>query len=194
MTLGANARSAAGSSGFNAKRNFILQQGLCEPVAGTCPIQYSALLFQRRLIGIWLAIATILQAQLMFFALAAVLWWSALVPRFNIFDALYNWILARSRGTSLTPAPAPRRFAQFLAGTFALAIGISLVLGWRTTALVLEGFFIAAVGLLVFGGVLSRFFCLSCPAWAHRLCQANSSLGYGCLTWAPRSRFRSLSK
>jgi hypothetical protein len=91
----------------------------------------------------------------MFFALAAVLWWSALVPRFNIFDALYNWILAPSRGTRLTPAPAPRRFAQFLAGSFAIAIGISLVLGWRTTALVLEGFFIAAVGLLVFGG-----FCL----------------------------------
>jgi hypothetical protein len=87
----------------------------------------------------------------MFFALTAVLWWSALAPRFNIFDALYNWILARSRGSSLTPAPAPRRFAQFLAGLFALAIGISLALGWRTTAVVLEGFFIAAIALLVFG-------------------------------------------
>src|ERR1051326_2118071 len=140
MTLEANARSADRSNNSNSKRNFILQQGLREPVAGTCPLQYSALLFQPRLIGLWVAVATILQAQLMFFALTAVLWWNALAPRFNIFDALYNWIFARSRGSSLTPAPAPRRFAQFLAGSFALAIGFSLVLDRSTTALVLEGF------------------------------------------------------
>src|SRR5215471_14461843 len=155
MALGTNAQSAEPTSDSNAKRNFILQQGLSDPVAGTCPLQYSALLFQPRLVGVWIALATILQAQLMFFALAAVLWWSALAPRLNVFDALYNWILARSRGTRLMPAPAPRRFAQFLAGSFALAIGISLALGWRTTALALEGLFIAAVGALVFGG-----FCL----------------------------------
>ena len=153
MTLGAKAQARRPSSESNPKRNFILQQGLCEPAAGACPLQYSALLFQPKLVGLWLVLATILQAKFMFFALAAVLWWSALVPRLNPFDALYNSIFAR--GTALTPAPAPRRFAQFLAGSFALAIGLSLALGWHTAAWVLEGLFIAAVAALVLGG-----FCL----------------------------------
>jgi hypothetical protein len=152
MTLNAGARSARSRGRPDARRNFILQQGLCEPAAGTCSLQYSALLFQPRIVGLWVIAATILQAPLVFFALTAVLWWSALAPRFNPFDALYNQILARPGGPLLDPAPAPRRFAQFLAGSFALAIGASIVLGWRRTALVLEGFLIAAVGALVFGG------------------------------------------
>src|SRR5215510_1060503 len=96
-----HAQAARPSEDSEVKRNLILQQGLCEPVAGTCPLQYSALLFQPRLVGLWVVLATILQAQLLFFALAAVLWWSALAPRLNPFDALYNWILAGSRGTTL---------------------------------------------------------------------------------------------
>jgi len=146
MTLGTNAQAV--------QRNFILQQGLCEPATGTCSLQYSALLFQPRLIGIWLVLATILQSQFMFFTLWAVLWWSALIPNLNPFDALYNSIFTRG-STSLSAAPSPRRFAQFLAGSFALAIGISLVLGWHTLAVILEVFFIAAVAALVLGG-----FCL----------------------------------
>jgi len=51
MRLGTDARFVHASSDSNAKRNFILQQGLREPVAGTCPLQYSALLFQPRLVG-----------------------------------------------------------------------------------------------------------------------------------------------
>ncbi|HKA41536.1 MAG TPA: DUF4395 family protein [Burkholderiales bacterium] len=154
MTRPAKAQSDA-SPPSDAKRNFILQQGLGEPVAATCPVQYSALHFQPRLVGLTVLVAAALQAPLVFFALAAVLWWGALVPRLNPFDALYNFTLARSSGMTLLPAPAPRRFAQFLAGSFALATGVSLILGWRTTALVLEGFLMAAVAALVFGG-----FCL----------------------------------
>src|SRR5262245_53363988 len=137
MTLKANAQSAHPSSSPDAKRNFILQQGLCEPTAGTCALQYSALLFQPRVVGLSVVVAIILQEPLVFFALTTVLWWSALAPRLNPFDALYNWILARPRRTTLAPAPAPRRFAQFLAGSFELAIGVSLTQAWRTTALVL---------------------------------------------------------
>jgi Domain of unknown function (DUF4395) len=177
MTLGADAQFAQPSNDSDAKRNFILQQGLCDPVVGTCPLQYSALLFQPRLVGLWVVLAAILQARLMFFALAAVLWWSALVPHLNPFDAFYNWILARSRGITLTPAPTPRRFAQFLAGSFALAIGISLVLGWRTIALVLEGFFIAAVGVLVFGG-----FCLG--SFVFHLLRGRADFAKRTLPWA----------
>jgi hypothetical protein len=103
------------------------------------PYRHSALLFQPRIIALWLVVAVIMQRPSWFFALAAVLWWSALAPRLNPFDALYNWTLARRGGPTLTAAPAPRRFARALAGLFALAIGVSLTLDWRTIALVIEG-------------------------------------------------------
>src|SRR4051794_11726500 len=103
-------QAVAAESG--AKRNFILQQGLCEPAAGSCPRQYSALLFQPRVVGLWLIIGIVLQAPAVFFALGAVLWWCALVPRLNPFDALHNALFA-GRGMALEPAPTPRRFAQF---------------------------------------------------------------------------------
>src|SRR5262245_46327676 len=159
MTPRDKAQSAHLSGGSDAKRNFILQQALGEPAARTCALQYSALLFPRRLVGLWIFVAAILQAPLLFFALAAVLWWSALVPRLNPFDTLHNWTFARSSGITLTSAPAPRKFAQFLAGSFAIAIGLSLALGWRLAALVLGGVFMVAVGALLVGG-----FCFVCFA------------------------------
>jgi hypothetical protein len=140
----------------NVKRNFILQQGLEEPPAASCPLQYSALLFQPRLVALVVLVAVILKAPLIFLALAAVLWWNALFPRWNPFDALHNRIVAVGPGRiALSPAPGPRRFAQGMAGTFALAIGVSLILGWHVTAIVLEVLLILAVGALVFGS-----FCL----------------------------------
>lgn len=175
MTL--NAQSTHPSSGPDAKRNFILQQGLCEPEAGTCPLLYSALLFQPWLVGSWVVVAAVLQAPLLFFALAAVLWWSALAPRLNPFDALYNWTLARPSGITLASAPAPRRFAQFLAGSFALALGVSLTLGWRMATLILEGFFIVAVGALLFGG-----FCFGSFVF-HLLC-GRADFAKRTLPWA----------
>ncbi len=93
---------------------------------------------------------------MVFLALGGVLWWNALVPRWNPFDALYNRIAAVRPGrVALGPAPAPRRFAQGMAGTFALAIGISLISRWRMTAIVLEVILILAIGALLFGS-----FCL----------------------------------
>jgi len=155
MTRRATPNPEHASSRRNLERNFILQQGLREPAPATCSIQYSSLLFQPRVIGFTLVVGTILQEAIVFFALAAILWWSALLPRLNPFDALYNWIFIRGRGTRLTPAPAPRRFAQFLAGSFALAIAVLLTLEWRTAALVLQMFLLLAVAALAFGG-----FCL----------------------------------
>ena len=134
------------------ERNFILQQGLTEPAAEACSMQYSALLFQPRIVGFVLLIGTILQSPIVFFVLAALLWWSGLLPRLNPFDAIYNATFARSSGMKLTPAPAPRRFAQCMAGSFALAIALALSGGWRTTAYVLEGVFIVAVAALALGG------------------------------------------
>jgi hypothetical protein len=177
MTFKHEVQSAHSSGGRDAKRNFILQQGLGEPVAGTCPAQYSALLFQPRLVGLSVVVATILQAPLPFFVLAAVLWWSALAPRLNPFDALYNATFARAGGGILAPALAPRRFAQLLAGSFALAIGVSLAFGWRTTAFVLEGLLIIAVGALVFGG-----FCLG--SFIFHLLRGRTAFAKRTLPWA----------
>ena len=135
------------------KRNFIRQQGLGESPAASCPLQYSALMFQPRVVGLVVLVAAILREPRLFLALALVLWWSALLPRLNPLDAFYNRLLApRSGGFALPPAPGPRRFAQGMAGTFALAIAVSLVLRWNVTATVLEGILLAAVGALVFGG------------------------------------------
>ena len=178
MALRAHARSAQPSGGPDAKRNFILQQGLSEPAAGACPVQYSALLFQPRIVGLWVVVATILQSPFVFFALAAVLWWSALVPRLNPFDALYNRLMARMRGMTLTPAPAPRRFAQFLAGCFAVAIGVSLGLRWRAPAFILEGFLIVAIGALVLGG-----FCLG--SFIYHVLSGRRDFAKRTLPWAP---------
>ena len=100
-----------------------------------------------------------------------------IAPQLNPFDALYNWSLARSSGITLASAPAPRRFAQFLAGSFAIAIGLSLVLGWRMAALVLEGFFIVAIGALLFGG-----FCFGSFVF-HLLC-GRADFAKRTLPWA----------
>jgi hypothetical protein len=162
----------------SSKRNFIIQQGLGEPLAASCPLQYSALLFQPRLVGLVVLMAVILQEPRVFLALSGVLWWSALVPRLNPFDALYNRALAlRPGGFALPPAPSPRRFAQGMAGTFALAIGISLILGWKVTAIVLQGLLIAAVGALVFGR-----FCLG--SFVFHLLRGHAALARRTLPWA----------
>jgi hypothetical protein len=68
------------------------------------------------------------------------------MPHLNPFDALYNYLVVKPKGLpQLGPAPSPRRFgAQAMAGTLILAIGLSLLSGWRTLAWALEA-------LLVFG-------------------------------------------
>src|SRR5215510_3807708 len=90
-------------------------------------------------------------------ALCAVLWWSALLPKLNPFDAMYNLIFGRNQLTAfnLTPAPVPRRTAQAMAGIFALSCGLFLHFGFFTSAYVMEAVFLAAVLALILGG-----FCL----------------------------------
>jgi len=140
------------------KQNFILQQGLGEPSAATCPRQYSALQFQPRVVALVVLVAVFLQEPGIFLALGAILWWSAILPRLNPFDAIYNRTFAtRPGGVRLSPAPPPRRFSQGMAGTFMLAIGASLLLGWNTAAYVLEGFLIVAVAALMAGFCLGSF-------------------------------------
>ena len=100
---------------------------------------YSALMLQPRIVGSLTVIGLLLQTPWLFLALSAALWWSALVPTRSLFDAIYNYVVARPRGLALLEAaPAPRRFAGGLAATFTLAIGVALLTGAASTAWTLE--------------------------------------------------------
>ncbi len=161
----------------NVKRNFILQQGFPEPPSASCSSQYSALLFQPRLVGLVVLLGVILQAPQVFLALAGLLWWSAVFPRRNPFDALYNWSRSHRPGrVALSPAPGPRRFAAGMAGTLTLTIGILLLRGWNLTAVVLQGILIAAVAAMVFGG-----FCLG--SFIFHLLRGRAAFAMRTLPW-----------
>ena len=57
----------------------------------------------------------------------------------------------RQLGTTVAVAPAPRRFAQAMAGTFALIVGLALLEGATVIAWTVEGLFAAGVTAAVFG-------------------------------------------
>ena len=116
------------SRAAQSKNNFILQQGFPEPTVATRDRQYSAILFQPRLLGLVFVVGSALQRPSVFFTLSAILWFCVMAPRFNPFNALYNGALAPFTGITLTPSPAPRRFSQFLGGAFCLAIAVSLTM------------------------------------------------------------------
>jgi hypothetical protein len=146
---------------FHARRNFILQQGLQEPSAEDYLGQFSALMFQPKLVGMLIAVAVLLQDAPLFVAIGAVLWWSALLPRLNPFDAFYNATFARTvRGHRLLPAPPPRRFSQAMNGSFALAAGLLMLAGHFLLALLIQAFLLIAVTALVLGN-----FCLGSFVW-----------------------------
>jgi uncharacterized protein DUF4395 len=132
--------------------NFVRQQGLKDASPQTCGYQYRALMWQPRVIGVIVLVAMVFQARLVFLGLGALLWWNAALPRLNLFDALYNHLVAGPKGLAgLGPAPPPRRFAQAIAGTFALAIGLALSTGRPALAWLFEVFLIVALAALIFG-------------------------------------------
>ena len=139
--------------------NFINQQGLPVPDPPSCGVMTSVLLFQPRIVGLTVVAATVVQSPLLFAILGLILWWSALLPRLNPFDAFHNATRGRRPGTPrLAPAPAPRRFAQGMAGSFALAIALALASGARTAAYMLEALLAGAVlALVVFHFCLGSF-------------------------------------
>ena len=131
----------------DSRIRFIRQLGFATPTDDL----YSALMLQPRVIGAIVALGMVVQSPVLFLGLSAGLWWSALVPTRNPFDAIYNYAVARPRGfPPLGAAPAPRRFATGLAGTFALAIGVALLAGATVVAWVIEGLFAVAVMEVVF--------------------------------------------
>jgi hypothetical protein len=135
-----------------ARRHFVRSQGLDDLPGTSCSHQYSALMFQPRVIAGIVLVAILLQSAAIFLSLALVLWWNVLMAPRNPFDALYNRSVAARRDLPrLGPAPTPRRFAQGMAGTILGGAGIALLTGWQRVAWVLEGLVVVALGALVLG-------------------------------------------
>jgi hypothetical protein len=136
----------------SAKLNFIEQQGFTSLSAPACELQYTALMFQPRLLGGFVLVALIFQSWVLFLTLSAILWWNVSVPVLNPFDAVYNKFIAGPKGLQLlTPAPKPRRFAQGMAATFMLCIGLFLFFKLQTLAWIFESFLVVALSFLIFG-------------------------------------------
>lgn len=164
---------------MDAKRNFILTQGLDAPDEESCPIRVSALMFQPRVVGSIVLSAVVLQSPTIFLILSGILWWSALLPRLNPFDAVYNRTFGARPGTvRLSAAKPPRRFAQGIAGSFALAIGALLLSGMGAAAAVLQALLLAALAALVFGR-----FCLG--SFVYHLLSGSSEFAMKTLPWKP---------
>ena len=168
------------SRAAHSKRNFIVQQGFPEPAAETYNRQYSALLFQPRLLGVAFVVASVLQVPAIFLALGVLLWWCVALPRLNPFNALYNRALAPTSGITLTASPPPRRFSQFLGGSFCLAIAASLTLGFHLTAVVLEAFLMGGTATMLAG------FCVG--TFVFHVLRGHADIAWNTLPWAAGAR------
>ena len=157
---------------------FIQQQGLGQVDDETYRVRFFALMFQPKVVGVLVVLGLIFQSWPLFVALAAVQWWNALMPSWNPFDALYNRLIAVPRSLPyLTAAPAPRRFAQGMSGTFLLAIGVFLLAGWHTAAYVVEAMLVMALSALIFGK-----FCLG--SYLYHLLRGHAAFANRTLPWA----------
>lgn len=165
------------SKGTDAKRNFILQQGFPEPPPGSCPLRFSGLMFQPRVVGSIVLLALVLQSPAIFLILSGVLWWSALFPRWNPFDAIYNRTFgSRAGAMALGPAPLPRRFSQGMAASFMSGIGLLLLFQKGTAALVLEAMLLVALVALNLGR-----FCLG--SFVFHLIRGDAGFAVRTLPW-----------
>lgn len=141
-----------GSGPMDAVRNFVRQQGIDDRSPESCEARFPALMWQPRIVGTLALVGIALQFGPYWLALGAVLWWCALAPRLNPFDALYNrFVASPPGGVRLDPAPGPRRFAQGMAGSFMLGIGLSLLADMKPLAWTLQSLLLAALTALVVG-------------------------------------------
>ena len=141
--------------------DFIRQQGFT--AEGCEDGLFAALMFQPRVVAAVVIVSAVLQSPWLFLALSIVLWWGALVPQRNPFDVVVNHAMTRRGRLAVMPAaPAPRRFSQAMAGSFAVSIAIALLAGAVRLAWLLEGIFaVASMSVVV------RRFCL--PAYVYAL-------------------------
>jgi len=160
-----------------AKTNFVRQQGFQDASDLESAAKFSALMFQPRVTAVLVAAGLAFQDWRLFFILSAVLWWNVLVPTLNPFDAFYSRFVAGPGGPApLTPAPAPRRFAQGMAGSFMLATGLFLFLGWQVAAFIVEALLVLALVALIFGR-----FCLG--SYIFHLLRGQAAFANHTLPW-----------
>jgi hypothetical protein len=114
---------------------------------------YVALMFQPRTIAGIVALGLVLQSAWLFLGLSAMLWLGTVFPTRNLFDAAYNHLACPRGLPRLGVAPAPRRFAQAMAASVALAIGSALLAGTTVTAWIFQGIFTIALVAVVLGRV-----------------------------------------
>lgn len=158
--------------------NFVKQQGFADMPAESCGVHFGALNFQPRVIAPLVVVAMVLQSAPLFLALGAVSWFSALFPRWNPFDAVYNATLGGRQGRPrLGVAPPPRRFSMGMAGTFMLGIGLSLNAGAMVWAIVLQVFLGVALVALVVGR-----FCLG--SYVFHLLRGRAAYANRTLPWS----------
>ncbi len=166
--------------GNAVKRNFILQQGFADPAPAVCPQQYAALVFQPKIVLIGVVAGILFQSQAVFAGLCALLWWSALFPKLNLFRALYNRTIGSRPGAfRLGPSPAPRRAAETEAGTFALATALLIHAGFSLAAYVFEAIFLVAALAVIIGS-----FCFG--SFVYHLLRGHSRFALQTLPWAGR--------
>ena len=157
--------------------NFVHGQGFTDTTSQSCGVRYPALMFQPRVLSILTILGILLESGSYFLVLAAILCWNVILPRFNPFDAIYYHLVAKRTGQPrVGPAPAPRRFAQGMAGTFMLAIGLSLNSGRDSLAWTFEVLLLIALGALVLGR-----FCFG--SWVYHLLTRNLALARRTLPW-----------
>lgn len=161
-----------------AKRNFILQQGFENPAPAVVPLQYSALVFQPRIVLAVVVAGILFQSQTAFAALGTLLVWSSLFPKLNPLSALYNWTLGRRPGAfRLGPAPAPRRAAERMAGVFALTCALLIYAGFAQAAYAAQTIFLAAALAVEILGL--------CPGtFVYHLLRGNGKFARQTLPWA----------
>jgi hypothetical protein len=158
--------------------NFMRQQGFADESEPACDMHFAGLYFQPRIVLPLVLVATVFGLPWLFLGISIVLWWNALVPRLNPFEALYNRFLAGHRGRlPLAPAPAPRRFAQGMAAAFTLGAALALLFGWIVVARVLEALLVVAFVALLFGR-----FCLG--AYVYHLLRGRVAFANSTLPWA----------
>ncbi len=154
------------------------QQGFAEEADSVCDMHFSGLYFQPRIMASLVLAAILLQKPIFFFVLSAILWWNVAIPKWNPFELVYNRVIAAPRGKpGLSPAPAPRAFAQGMAAAFMLLAGLALFSGWLVAAYVLEAFLVIAFGALLFGK-----FCLG--AYIFHVLRGQASFANDTLPWA----------
>lgn len=158
--------------------NFMRQQGFSDEPADACNMRFEGLYFQPRIVFPLVLLAVILQSPALFLAISAVLWWNVLFPAWNPFEAIYNRAIAAPRGRlPLSPAPAPRRFAQAVNAAFNLGSALTLLAGWTVASWVVQAMLVAAFSLLIFGR-----FCLG--AYAFHLLRGEAAFANRTLPWA----------